>query len=129
MLLAICCAAICIVYEARQGEDYVLAAAVGIRDITEKFQEGESFFLTVELDGFYEWDESVTLKVGESIYREVDLEDDFIGISIIMTLPGEEAPAYLRDQPPMDFQTILKSGFTDACEITGITKSGNEKIG
>ena len=122
-ILAICIG--CLLLQKTQDKsEYTFSTTLPICAVTEKTAEN-GYYLTVQLEDWTvdEYNLSsnlLTMRTTESVYAEADPENNYIGISLIVTIPGTE--------PQMDIGSVLKGGHTDYCEITAITTGDNQTI-
>lgn len=122
-ILAICIGCL-LLQKTRDKNEYTFSTTLPICAVTEKTAE-DVFYLTVQLEDWTVDEYSLssnllTMRTTESVYAEADPENNYIGISLIVTIPGTE--------PQMDIGSVLKGGHTDYCEITAITTGDNQTI-
>ena len=122
-ILAICIGCL-LLQKTRDKSEYTFSTTLPICAVTEKTAK-DGFYLTVQLEDWTvdEYNLSsnlLTMRTTESVYAEADPENNYIGISLIVTIPGTE--------PQMDIGSVLKGGHTDYCEITAITTGDNQTI-
>ena len=113
----------------KKDDGYIFITAIPIDDITDKFYNGEEYYITVLLEDYLVEEyrltsDTFTFPTTKSIYDQVALNAGYVGVSLRATLPV----TLPEGSKPPDMGLILRENLTEYCIITGVTAKGNIRI-
>ena len=113
----------------KKDDDYIFITAIPIDDITDKFYNGEEYYITVLFEDYLVEEyrltsDTFTFPTTKSLYDRAELNVGHVGVSLQVTLPV----TLPEGSKPPDMGLILRENLTEYCIITGATVEGNIPI-
>ena len=113
----------------KKDDGYIFITAIPIDDITDKFYNGEEYYITVLFEDYLVEEyrltsDTFTFPTTKSLYDRAELNVGYVGVSLRVTLPV----TLPEGSKPPDMGLILRENLTEYCIITGATVEGNIPI-